>query len=436
MTKLSIDKVAQTISDLAKASLDMDDFSQVYPVESEAATDSIPTAVLTPEAIDLSESSPTSEHGSGHKGGSGLRGGRASDSTVRGGGFRGGRLVDSAGSGGTGGGPPEGKGHDGGGEEATGNNLSFPLIVPEGVAPLTLRGSMGALNLTDPYFDTADEGGLYWFHQKAVGNEWQAQNTVWSGPLDVDKIDLGDALESARIELGRFVRIELALLKDIGDPEIVDDGWLGYRMEQIDGQGPDEVQGTPYTQSEYTLTFENADEAFALLGDTGVPIYRSDLASVYAPAGVMSLTIQKFTDGVTDPDSVTGLYWDGDGWVGPGIESENYAAQTNFGSELTVSGKVISGVSGKPFSFTEAGQYRITFEIAGGASIFLDAETEPYNVAGARLMEIVPDYVPAEGAEDIHNGLIYLDVMVPSSVSGDEGELDSQFLDIAPAEIA
>lgn len=335
-------------------------------------------------------------------------------------GKRGGGLPTDKG----GGGPPDGKGH---GEESVENNLSFPVIFPSGVTPLALRGAMNSLTLTDPYFVPGTRDDYYWFAQKNEGNTWQAYNEQATGAIAIDKVDVGDALESARIELGQFVRIELALFKDIGDPLISDDGQLAYHMEQIDGQGKTEVQGTRYTAASLQQTFASADDAFTQLGDSGLPIYRSDLATVYAPSQVKNLTIQKF-----EHDPVTGLDWNGDQWVGLGIGTKDYAASTAFGSELAVSGKVISGVSGKPFKFTDAGNYRITFEIEEGASIFLDAGTERYNVAGARGMVIVPD-------SSNHNGLIYLDIAVPSSVSGTEevvlGTQDvfkTQFVELAP----
>lgn len=210
------------------------------------------------------------------------------------------------------------------------------------------------------------------------------------------------------------------------------DGWLAYNMENIDGQGKTEVQGTPLNPADYPdpvngLTITDDPNAIEALNG---PTYRSDLATVYAPSNVMNLTIQKFGDGV-DPDTVTGL-WDGEQWVGTGIEPGDYAANTNFGAELTVSGKVISGVSGKPFKFTDEGNYRITFEIEDGASIFLDGDTAPYNVAGARTMEIVSDGSLGVGGGDTHNGLIYLDVQVPSTVAGDD-LLTSQYLDFGAA---
>lgn len=117
------------------------------------------------------------------------------------------------GGGGNGGGRPD---DPGGGHTVTaGNNLSFPVIFPDEVTPLTLRGDMDSLTLTDPYFVPGEYDDKYWFHQKSEGNEWQAYNEQATGAIDIDKIDVGDALESARIALGRFVRIELALLKDV-----------------------------------------------------------------------------------------------------------------------------------------------------------------------------------------------------------------------------
>jgi hypothetical protein len=322
-----------------------------------------------------------------------------------------------SGGGGSGGGGSGGGGRPGGGEEGVGNNLSFPVIAPLGVPLFDLRGDMDSLKLTDPYFVPGEYDANYWFDQKNEGNEWQAYNEQATEPIAIHKIDMGDALESARISLGRFVRIELALLRDV-------DGWLAYNMENIDGQGKTEVQGTPLSPADYpdpSVGLTITDDLTRIEALNG-PTYRSDLATVYAPSNIMNLTIQKFED-----DPVTGLLWNGEQWVGEGIGATDYAAGKAFGAELTVSGKVISGVSGKPFKFTEAGNYRITFEIEQGASIFLDEFTEAYNVAGARVMDIIPDGEMSYGGvgADTHNGLIVLDVEAPSTVAGDE--LTSQF---------
>jgi len=333
-------------------------------------------------------------------------------------------------SGGKGKGRPDNPGGGGGHTETAGNNLSFPVIFPEGVSPLTLRGDMNSVELTDPYFVPGEYDSNYWFHQKSEGNQWQAYNEQATEPVTIDKVDIGDALESARIALGRFVRIELALFKDVGVETDPDDGWLAYKMEQIDGQGKTEVQGTPYTEA--SLIIPDPDNLTTIEDLEGLTTYRSDLATVYAPSSVMNLTIQKF-----DADPVTGLEWNGEQWVGPGIGARNYAANTGFGSELTVSGKVISGVSGKPFKFTDEGNYRITFEIEEGATILLDETTKRYNVAGARHMKIVPDgemsYDPDGIGAETHNGLIYLDVQVPSTVAGDDEVLTSQFFNFITA---
>lgn len=325
--------------------------------------------------------------------------------------------------GGYGGGGSGGGGGGGSHEETAGNNLSFPVIFPQGVTPLALRGDMNELTLTIPYTTITEPvpPGYVWFAQKVDGNEWQAGNRVASAPIVIDAVDMGDALESARLRIGNFIRVELALFDNLNEP------MRAYEMAKIGGQGKTEVQGTRLEQDRWmdggvSLTGSQLD---TLLGST---TYLSDRATVYTPAGVMGLTIQKFA-----VDPVAGLAWDGSMWVGNGIDQEDLAENTKLGAELTVSGKVISGVSGSPWKFTEAGSYRITFDLKEGSSVSLGPDTEFINVAGPRAEAIVPDGEMSYGVgADTHNGLIYMDVQVPSQVAGGD-ELASQFLSLAAA---
>jgi hypothetical protein len=103
------------------------------------------------------------------------------------------------GGGSPGGDTPGGDGGNGGkpGGESVGNNLSFPAIFFDEGAP-TLRGTMGQFVFTDPTYLTGDSAFVY-FAQGVEGNTWQADNYTTAGPVVVDYVDIGDALESAPI---------------------------------------------------------------------------------------------------------------------------------------------------------------------------------------------------------------------------------------------
>ncbi|RZM79516.1 hypothetical protein DYY88_12405 [Leptolyngbya iicbica LK] len=277
------------------------------------------------------------------------------------------------------------------------------------------------MKLTVPFDPAPDADGYYYFAQKTAGNAWQAGNVQAMAPVVVDWVDIGDAMESSPVKLGRFVRLELALYDQLDAP------MRAYTMTQLSEQtGPNEVQGVRAKQSSVNIT-ENSGDIDALTGTT----YQSSFATVYAP--MMELTIQKFTTLTPSDDQLTGLRWDGDNqvWVGDGIGSEDVAASTQFGSELNVGGKVINGVSDKPFRYTDAGLYRVTFSLPDNIPVSFTAGTQigDYNeesrafdpVTEGRQTIVVADGELGVGNADTHNGLLYVDMLVPSEVGG-EGE--------------
>jgi hypothetical protein len=331
--------------------------------------------------------------------------------------------------GGKGGGGPDGSGHGGGSgsdhTEGASNNLSFPAIWLQGQGddPLGLdsRSSENSLSLTVPFAAEPDADGYYYFAQKTEGNTWQAGNMQALAPVEVDWVDIGDAMESAPVGLGRFLRLELALYDALDTP------MRAYTMTQLSEQtGRNEVQGVQALQPSVTIT-ENSAAIDALTGTT----YQSNFATVYAP--MMELTIQKFATEAPSADQLTGLRWNGEQsiWVGDGIGTVDYAADIQFGSELNIAGKVINGVSDKPFRYTDAGLYRVTFSLPDGIPVLLGASTQvgTYDpdihdfapVTEGRTTLVVPDGQLGVGGVDTHNGLLYMDMIVPSPVGG-EGE--------------
>jgi len=105
-------------------------------------------------------------------------------------------------------------------------NLSFPAIFPEAAPVLNaVDGDPTKFKFSVTEVPTASgaEPGTYWyFPQGEVGNVWQADNSgPDAGHIIVDEVDLGDALESARITPNRFVRLELSLYQQLS--ELADD---------------------------------------------------------------------------------------------------------------------------------------------------------------------------------------------------------------------
>lgn len=405
-----------------------------------------------------------------------------------GGGNQGGGIGGGGGS--PGGGTPGGGGGGGGrpGETTAGNNLSFPAIFPA-TAP-TLRGADNFYTFTTPTYLRGDTSFVY-FAQGVDGNEWQAGNIAFgdsdfnfdfdtdedgvNDAIAVDYVNIGDALESAPIQQGRNVRLELTLFEQIADvtgtpDDPADDTLSGFAMTLLGGSkgkgkpgttGPTESQGAryPYANPWTTLTDGTVSD---VTDDQGIT-YDSAYASVYAANAsstgegetvdsYMTLVVQK-VEGLTpqyigqgETDFITGLGWDGTQWVDTDssdlITVGNNLSTTAFGPELTISGTYNVGASGSPWQFTADGTYLITFAMKDGTPVVFDANTQVQNddplvsgfqptpLTAGRYTQVVADntFGVTAGAgggfdpADTHNGLLAMLVGVPSQLPTGGGE--------------
>ncbi|MEX1323987.1 MAG: hypothetical protein AB1Z21_07330 [Synechococcaceae cyanobacterium] len=406
--------------------------------------------------------------------------GRANDPLVMAPEGRGGGNKGIGGGGGTPGGgtPGGGGGGNGGGKpggETAGNNLSVPAIFPT-TAP-TLRGTEGEFTFTTPAEPTVEVDPTYvYFAQGVTGNEWQAGNLAANAtptdPVIIDYVNIGDALESAPIQLGRFVRLELSLFEEIADvTDITDDTLTGFAMTLLGGakgggkpekKGPTESQGARYPAADWNDTPVSGTVSAATTA-AGIT-YETPYAAVYAADtssteeekadSYLNLVIQEVTglepqyaeDGTLTPgvndnaDFITGLAWDGTRWVdtdpddGIGISNRNLADSIIFGPELTISGTYNVGASQTPFKFTNSGTYLITFALEDGTPVAFDENTlvrnddpalpgfQPMELSEGRLTQVIGDGMFGLGGADTHNGLLAMLVGAPSQVGGG-GEL-------------
>ena len=374
------------------------------------------------------------------------------------------------GGGSPGGGTPGGGGSGGGrpGETTAGNNLSFPAIFPE-TAP-TLRGTANKFTFTTPTY-LKDDTTYAYFAQGVEGNEWQAGNisagATAESPIAIDYVNIGDALESAPIQKGRNVRLELTLFEEIADvTKTPDDTLPGFAMTLLGGSkgkgkpgttGPTESQGARYPYANpWTAKTDTASEQTNSDGIT----YDSRYASVYAAnatntsegdpaANYMTLVIQK-VEGLTPQyigqggtDFISGLGWDGTQWVdtntdlGDTITVGNNLSTTAFGPELTISGTYNVGASGSPWKFTADGTYLITFALTNDTPVMFDADTKVANdgdplalgfqptteLTAGRYTQVIADGLMSSGGDgDTHNGLLAMLVGVPSQLPTGGGE--------------
>ena len=347
------------------------------------------------------------------------------------------------GGGSPGGGTPGGGGSGGGGNggkpggEGFGNNLSFPAVFFNEGAPV-LRGNPDDFTFTTPTLLGAYPGQVF-FAQGVEGNEWQAGSITVAGPVTVDYVDIGDALESAPLKSGTNVRLELTLYEELTT------SLTGFSMTLLGGakgsgkptvKGPTESQGAQLAATEWGSGGPyNGNSASAPDGTT----YDSMYASIYAAISTggettnsyMSMSIQKVT-GLDSAEGITGLTWNGSQWVeantGDDITVGANLFNTDFGPELNIGGKYIMGASGKPFKFTSDGDYLITFALDEGAPLVFDGSTE---VANFGFVDGSPVPGVAAGRETVvyedgatHNGLLVMLVGVPSSVPEGGGEGD------------
>ena len=265
------------------------------------------------------------------------------------------------------------------GEPTAGSNLSFPTIWAEGVSK-DPRGTMGTVDLGGSWWywwgepmeeggdplacepDEADparcadggEPGAGWvraFLQKDVANEWQADNYAATAPVNVDRINWGDAIESVSWTVKSKVRIEATLFEDVLQP------MTGYTMRHTSGHGIDEMWAVDARQA-------GADALE----------YASDEAIVYSSCA--RLTIQKLLvdrETLTHPDPqltwnpVTAV-WDGE-VVDPDAVFNGVIAPEGpgggFGAEINIQGKVVYGMTWDVKTANDGpGDYRVTYSLA------------------------------------------------------------------------
>lgn len=236
----------------------------------------------------------------------------------------------------------EAKGPGGSGEETTlTNNLSYPVIW-SGDGALVIPGVFGEPELTKPVNytvpGTEPPEVIPVYPQATEGNTWQAGSELSLTPVEVNEIDWGDNLEAKSLTLGKPIRVETTLIKNLISP------MLAFKMVSLEG--------------------EMREEVFATTGDTE----ESEQATIYS--GCARLTIQRLLISREDPylyllkwDASTGE-WTGEEVVSPAVfnggvwqssgEGEGYSAEVNG------SGKVLYGYNWRTSGLT-SGDYRITF---------------------------------------------------------------------------
>lgn len=328
--------------------------------------------------------------------------------------------------GGGGGGAGGGAGGGGGGKpvtESITNNLSFPVIWSEGIAlvqPVPLSSS----KFTIPY-DVSGDGkitdadkidGYYQFAQKNPGNVWQAGTYTPTGvqTINVSTVDWGDSLESRPLSVGKPVRVELTLYKDLTGGDIVDAAGTSvtslttFPMNVLaNPSSPNEVQGagaTEYPINAGDITTVEDDRLNAIPGTQ---------ATVYSP--YTKLVIQQLVGDV--PDGY--LTWDGNNnkWIDPdptdAIGVKDPLTGITFAGELNVGGKVIYGLSQGGWRPTSTGEYRITFSLPVNGNAQLD-QAEVINVGG----EANTGYTKPQILADAITNLSYIDVQVITGGGG------------------
>jgi hypothetical protein len=244
--------------------------------------------------------------------------------------------------------PPPGE------EDASGNNLSFPVIWSDGVTK-ALRGTYLEEKFQGVFFE---KGGERWFVQADPGNEWQAESynpvAQGGGMHIVSAVDWGDNLEARAWKYGGVVRVETVLYQFLDDP------MTGYTMmiedESISGRA--EVWGT------------NGHR------------YNSPEATVYS--GTARLMIQKLTK-VREEAVMT---WDGEKWVGD-VKTPLYSwgvwddviGPDGYAAEVNVQGKIIYGFNWFTRKLGDGpGDYRISFVLDRNAPVHLNTDFGPHTI--------------------------------------------------------
>ena len=235
---------------------------------------------------------------------------------------------------------PDGVGGGGGnrppsGEDAQGNNLSFPAFAVDGYTIAQIEETSFDVVYTGEYPGlTAEEiaereSGGPWYAQKTEGNTWQADYVV-GVPVAVTYVDWGDNIEAVNPKIRRPFRLEIQLYKELAE---IEDGMTmtGYVMAELEyPSSSNELQGT------------------------NTSTYDGNFAAVVSD--LWQLRVQ-----YCGSELPTDLYWDTatSMWLSPMASCTD--VPISFAVELNVGGKLIFGGSQGGWKPTSAGFYRITF---------------------------------------------------------------------------
>lgn len=189
-----------------------------------------------------------------------------------------------------------------GGEETSGNCLSYPVIFVDG--SVALRGQYGSPSFGGAFVE--DASLVKWYLQQDDLNAWQAGSDSWHGEPDsklyISDIAWGDNLYARDWTTHSVVRVETVLYAS-------HEPMTEFEMAYLFGEGPDEMQGTNGVTSE------------------------SSSPTVFTPQ--TRLTIQRWM-----PESVE-LIWDTETklWIG----AEDPIVSGGYSAEINVKGKVVFG---------------------------------------------------------------------------------------------
>jgi hypothetical protein len=363
-------------------------------------------------------------------------------------------------------------------EEGGSNNLSFPAIMSDNVAPNDFAPTYPAVEFA-PITDEAEcttgvpdgsavpenilcyyDGKVWWLQQRAA-NKWQAyppEDPDPSTPVDVSAVDVGDLLESSRSIKAKQIRTEFTLLMDAtSDPDFAG-GVLDPFDSDLDAnpntfqafgmsgavpgtdQSINEIQGTDYgpvaAPGQLGGTRAMVDPTTVKLTDEGIPVH----ATVYSRCA--RLVIQKITDfdnlawsSDVDDGNGRGGYWVG-GALPPVV---NVAAwDGSYSAEINASGTLIYGYNWNTKLIDQAeksGDYRLTFVLEGGptgdpatsgrCAVNLNTvfdSTEVVNLGDVHPGEVLTaaDLV-GEGAHHGEGGAVFVDVVLGAGGGGGGG---------------
>ena len=363
-------------------------------------------------------------------------------------------------------------------EEGGSNNLSFPAIMSDNVAPNDFSVSYPAVQFAT-IGSTAEcttgvpdgsavpqdilcyyDGAKVWWLQQRAANDWQAYppgDPDTSTPVDVSAVDVGDLLESSRTIKAKQIRTEFTLLMDATsdpdfaggvldpfDPDLTENTFQAFNMSgAVPGtdQSINEIQGNDYGPGPGVSLLEGTgamvDPTTVKLTNEGIPVH----ATVYSRCA--RLVIQKITD-------FTNLAWssdvdDGSGrggyWVGGALPPVgNVAAwDGSYSAEINASGTLIYGYNWNTKLIPQAeksGDYRLTFVLEGGATgdpatsgrCAVDLNTVFDTTQVVNLGEVHPAEVlsaadlAAVGAHHGEGGAVFVDVVLGSGGGGGGGK--------------